>query len=161
MKLHFFGDGGRTVVERASELGLESKVADHGRVPRQRALEALAGAHLVVVVESVLDNGDAAARGVVPGKVFEALGLGKRVLVIAPNGANVQEIVGQSGRRYSGRQTRDIADYLIESTASERPCVVTPPTRYSWERLAVAYDSILQDVLNCRSRVGHEIVNQM
>jgi glycosyltransferase involved in cell wall biosynthesis len=150
MKLHFFGDGGRTVAERASELGLESRVADHGRVSRRSALEALAGAHLVVVVESVLDNVNAAGRGVIPGKVFEALGLGKRILVIAPNGADVEEIVGESGRRFSGRQTREIADHLVESTAPERPCAVTPPTRYSWEQLAVAYDGILQDAINSR-----------
>lgn len=157
MRLHFFGDSGSTVVQRACELGLGPRVADHGRVPRQGALEALAGAHLVVVVESVLENADPAIRGVVPGKVFEALGLGKKILVIAPDGADLQEIVGQNGRRYSARQTRDIADYLLESTAAERPCAVAPPARYSWQRLAVAYDAIMRDVLDARSGLEHGV----
>jgi glycosyltransferase involved in cell wall biosynthesis len=145
-RLHYFGPNGGLVEERASALGVSRFVVNHDSVSRQTALSAVAGAHLVVAVTSIRDEADDVQRGVVPGKVFEALGLGKRVLAIAPLRSDVESVVGTQGLRCSGSQTKEISQYLLQSTASEAAPKLDPPAQYSWESLASAYDSLLTAV---------------
>lgn len=145
-RLHYFGPDGRLLLQHASGIGVTPWVVDHGRVSQQEAMEAIAGAHVVVVVNTVGEEADEAERGVVPGKVFEALGLGKRVLVVAPRGSDVETVVGRNGRRFSGTQIREIASYLLEAATLATPPYEPPPTQYSWDRLAQVYDNLVTGV---------------
>jgi glycosyltransferase involved in cell wall biosynthesis len=145
-RLHYYGPDGKLVVQRANEIGVAAWLVDHGNVSRQESLAAVAGAHMVVVVNSVREAGNEDERGVVPGKVFEALGLGKRILVVAPEGSDVESIVGLNGRCFRGGQTKEIACYLEQSTSSGGTPSAAPSPNYSWERLASNYDAILTEV---------------
>jgi glycosyltransferase involved in cell wall biosynthesis len=144
-RLHYFGPHGRAVETAAGQMRVRAWVVNHGLVSRETALTAVAGAHAVVVVNSIQEKADGAVRGVVPGKVYEALGLGKRILLVAPEGSDVADVVGRNGRRFSGNQVSQIANYLIESTASEQPTALDPPKQCCWENLALTYDELLSE----------------
>jgi glycosyltransferase involved in cell wall biosynthesis len=146
-KLHVFGPQEERLTARAGQLGVAPWVVNHGVVSRQAALEAVAGAHEVVVVTSVQDTADTAVRGIVTGKVFEALGLGKKILLVAPEGADVEAIVGPNGRRFSGSQVGDIAQHLLNSLASETPAKLTPPRACCWEQQALICDAVLEEAM--------------
>jgi glycosyltransferase involved in cell wall biosynthesis len=153
-RLHYFGPDGAAVETAAYQRGLAAWVVNHGSVSPASALAAVAGAHAVVVVNSVQQKADEAERGVIPGKVYEALGLGKRIVLISPEDSDVTGVVGNNGRRFSGNEILHISEYLTQSAASEHPAVNQPPERYSWGRLALAWDQVLAGAVASRPVEG-------
>jgi glycosyltransferase involved in cell wall biosynthesis len=146
-RFHYFGPDGRAVESAAGRMQLGPWVVNHGSVSRETALAAVAGAHAVVVVNSVNQKADVAERSVIPGKLYEALGLGRRVVLVAPEGSDAAEVVGTNGRCFSGNQVSAIANYLSESTALAEPASLDPPKQYCWDNLALAYDNLLSGAI--------------
>jgi hypothetical protein len=72
-------------------------------------------------------------------------------LLLAPEGSDVEEVVGTNGRRCSGSQIQEIAQVLLESTRSRIAPAEPLPQMYSWERLASVYDELLMDAASRKS----------
>ena len=89
---HYYGAQENHVREQADRFGLTDRIVLHGRVPRREALSAVKGANLAVVITSVYEQSPLEDKGIVPGKIFEAIGLGTPVLLIAPNGSDATAI---------------------------------------------------------------------
>jgi glycosyltransferase involved in cell wall biosynthesis len=149
---HYFGRHADHVREEAHRLGVEARVFVHGEVTRREALEAVRGAGMASVVTSIASEGSPEDLSVITGKIFEAIGLGTPILAIAPPGSDLESVLSTVGlgRRFSGDETRQIADYLAEGIAGR---VVPPrePEAFDWARLAPRLDRLLRKALRAEA----------
>jgi hypothetical protein len=99
------------------------------------------------VITSVLAESTLAERGIVTGKIFEAVGLGTRVLLIAPPGNDAAPIVENNamGRRVTGTDIEGITQFLLQE-GCQRSNSRKPSASYSWPALATRLDSIFRSV---------------
>jgi glycosyltransferase involved in cell wall biosynthesis len=148
-RFHYFGSDSKHVKDDAEHYGVQDRVVLHGQVSRKDALSAVAGADIDVVITSIQEEGSLEERGIVTGKVFEALGLGSRVLLIAPPGSDAEVIVEGTacGRRFSGNQTEEIANYLLEVMAGQYSKPV-PPAQYSWPEIVLPLNALLRRIMD-------------
>ena len=105
----------------------------HGTVPRRECLAAIAGAGVAAVVASVSEAADLGDRGIVTAKVFEPIGLGTPVMVIAPPGSDLESVIRTAGRgavfpgfrcRWHGRVSR-----RFDAGKKARKAGIPRPTR--------------------------------
>jgi glycosyltransferase involved in cell wall biosynthesis len=146
---HYYGPHTAHVREAAEKFGLEDRVVLHGIVSRQEALSAVRGAGMAVVIASVASTGSPAVKGVLTGKIFEAIGLKTPLWVIAPAGSDLEEVlrVAGRGRRFSGDEIEAMASYLEDAMAGRTP----PPGRsevFDWARIGADLDRLLRGVLD-------------
>jgi len=145
---HYYGRHEHHVYEEAKRLGVMARVVLHGRVPRAEALAAVRGARATVVITSVAEEATLADRGMVPGKVFEALGLGTPILLIAPPDSDIAlfaEAVGVA-RRFIGSETNGMVSFLTDVGRGWTP-KLRDREWYAWTNLAKKMDTVLRTVL--------------
>jgi lipopolysaccharide/colanic/teichoic acid biosynthesis glycosyltransferase/glycosyltransferase involved in cell wall biosynthesis len=143
--LHYYGRDGRHVLQEAERFGVARRVIVHGTVPRAEALSAVKGAGVAVVITSVAERAAAVDRGMVTAKLFEAIGLGTPILLIAPAGADacaVAEITGLA-RGFTATDTGGIASFLRDVMDGQLP-EPKDPTAYAWENLVAGFDRVLR-----------------
>lgn len=143
---HYYGPQGNHVAAESRRFGVFDRVVLHGITPRSQCLSAVKGAGLAVVITKVTDNATMEERGIITGKVFEPLGLGTPILLIAPPKSDVKTIVEDAGlgRCYSGTDIDGIATFIKESM--DHPAL--PPTNveaYSWPNIAKKLDGVLRE----------------
>ncbi|MBX3301838.1 MAG: glycosyltransferase [Nitrospira sp.] len=111
---HYYGAQGDHVHEEAVRFGLSDRIVLHGKVPRHEALSAVKGASLAVVVVSVEEQASSEMLGMVPAKIFEAIGLGTPVLLIAPLGSDATALLARTGlvKSFTGAETQGMASFL-------------------------------------------------
>jgi glycosyltransferase involved in cell wall biosynthesis len=143
---HYYGGQGHRVREEAERFGVTEQVVLHGNVPRAEALAAVKGAGVTVVITSVAEGATMADRGIMTGKVFEALGLGTPILLVAPPGSDVETIAETTGlaRRFTGNDVAGIAAFLAE-TVSGRAIEPKNLDVYAWTNIARRLDAILRE----------------
>src|SRR5262249_17999558 len=90
---HYFGDHEEHMRQEARRLGVVNRVILHGLQPRSQVLSAIRGANLAVVITSVQENVSLRFGAMVPGKLFEIIGLGTPILLIAPPGTDAEVIL--------------------------------------------------------------------
>jgi glycosyltransferase involved in cell wall biosynthesis len=142
---HYYGDQTVHVREEARRFGVADRVVLHGRVPRAEALSAVRGANVAVVITSVTDEATLAERGIVTGKIFDALGLGTPMLLIAPPGSDTEVIAQTTGlaRSFPGSAVDGIAAFLQEAL-SGRGLEPRHRQAYAWPYLATRLDAVLR-----------------
>jgi len=147
-RFHYFGPQTEHVLQQAQAHGVADRVVCHGRVPRAEALAAIKGADLAAVVTTVNDQPSVEDRGVVTSKVFDVMGAGTRVLLIAPPGSDAQRIVAQSGcgECFSGGQTQAMAGFILRAMRGELP-PVQPPAEFAWPAISNKLDVVLREAL--------------
>ena len=147
-RFHYYGRDNDHVRASAEKFGLLDRVVLHGPVPRAEALAALRGAAISVVITTVLDDATVEDKGIVTGKIFDALGYGVPVLLVAPRGSDAESIVTSSGcaRRFLGSETHPMASYIVELMAGTAP-KPAPPRDYAWPAIAGSLDAILRDAI--------------
>ncbi|MGH9962372.1 MAG: glycosyltransferase, partial [Pyrinomonadaceae bacterium] len=118
---HYYGDGDQHVKEEAKRFGVTLRVVLHGRVPRGEALSALRGARVAVIIATVTQEDPLSDRGMVPAKLYEAMGLKVPVLLIAPPGNDAGAIVGRmaSSASYVGSDVEGITGFLQRMIMNE------------------------------------------
>lgn len=145
IRLHYYGNGGQHVKEQAIALGAENLVQCHGRVPREQALAAIRGAGVAVVITSIQDRVDLPERGIMTAKIFEPLGLGVPILLVAPEGGDAADVVEKSGagKSFRASQVEVMAQWLIQCADGKSGQRYEPPMAYSWPVLAQHVSGIL------------------
>ncbi len=153
---HYYGMDGSHVLEAAHQFEVSDKLRLHGQVPRSEVLSAIKGAQVAVVVASVLKSTSLADRGIVPAKVYEALGLGTPVLLVAPPGSDARTVAESTGMAgsFKGDDIDGMASFLLDSmrmgslaTKNHEP--------YSWTNISKELDRILRDA--ARMSIGNSI----
>jgi glycosyltransferase involved in cell wall biosynthesis len=144
-RFHYYGVHGDHVREEAQRFGVLERVVLHGNVPRAEALAAVKGAGVAVVITSIAERASIAERGIMTGKVFEPLGLGTPILLVAPPGSDVEILAGTTGlaRRFTGSDVAGMASFLAE-TISGRAYVPKNRDAYAWTNLAKQLDGVLR-----------------
>jgi len=146
-RLHYYGTSERHVRAAAREFGVLHRLICHGWVPRREALSAIRGAGTTVVITSVAERATASEKGIVTGKIFDALGLGAPILLICPPGSDAESIVLENGggRQFVASDPEGMASYLASRMegCAPRP---EPPRRYAWPLSIKKLDALLRQV---------------
>lgn len=150
--LHYFGSSGGVVRERAVHFGATEFVLDEGLVPRSEVLSALMGCSGAVVIVSVMPDGDASDATIVTAKLYEALGAGAPILLVAPSNSDARAVVDGSnaGEAVIGSDIEAMARWL---RAAERPAadrVISAVERWSWPKIGGAAADALTDLVRKR-----------
>jgi glycosyltransferase involved in cell wall biosynthesis len=148
---HYYGGQGSYVREEAMRFGVMNRVRIHGNVSRGEALSAVRGAALAVIVSSVAETAAMEDNGMVPAKVYETIGLGCPMIVIAPAGSDVAAVAEASGcaGRFTASDIDGIASFIARSMRERAP-ERRNGDMYSWVTIARRLDSVLRDAA-CRS----------
>jgi len=151
---HYYGDQEKHVREQADQFGLNDRIVLHGKVPRHEALSAVKGAKLAVVITSIDEQGSLADKGMVTGKIFEAIGAGTPVLLIAPNGSDAITTTAPTGlvKSFTGTDIQGMASFLKDVIAGQ-----APHRNYveavSWTSIAKSLDAVLRNAISVRTPV--------
>jgi glycosyltransferase involved in cell wall biosynthesis len=142
---HYYGAQGNHVCEEARQFGLMDRVILHGSVPRREALSAVRGAGVAVIISSVAEQMTVEDKGIVPGKIFETLGLGTPILLIAPRGSDVEAIAAATGlmRSFTGADVDSMTSFLTATMG----CRVAPSEgreTYAWPNVVKEMDHVLR-----------------
>jgi glycosyltransferase involved in cell wall biosynthesis len=145
---HHYGWNSVHVRLAANQHGVADRVFLHGLLPRARVLEAVKGAGVSVVVASVLESTSNRDRGIVTGKVFDAIGLGSPIVVIAPKGSDLEGIVRTAGRGdcFTGSEVERLAAFLESAIAGHVPAPGRPDA-FAWPNLVRELDVILRKAM--------------
>jgi glycosyltransferase involved in cell wall biosynthesis len=146
---HYYGKDKRHVREQAERFELSDRIVLHGRVSRREALSAVKGASLAVVITSVEDEGTLADKGIVTGKIFEAIGVGTPVLLIAPKESDATTTTETTGlvRNFTGTDIQGMASFLSEVVSGKVPEPKNVEI-FSWTNIAKQLDAVLRGVIS-------------
>lgn len=148
---HYYGNQDEYVLSSAREFQVEHRVVVHGNVPRAHALSAVGGANVAVVVSSVYPEGSLQDKGIVTGKVFEAIGLGTPLLVIAPPGSDLEGVLAATrlGKRFAGTEIQGMAEFLRDAMSNGAASDFRAEP-YSWENIVEQLDKVLREADGAR-----------
>jgi glycosyltransferase involved in cell wall biosynthesis len=147
-KFHYYGQEGRQVYQEAERFGLGERVIVHGRVPRSQALSAVKGAKVAVVITSVAERATPEDSGMVTAKIFEAIGLGTPILLIAPAASDARAVVEITGlaRSFTASEIDGIASFLRDVMDGQSP-EPKDPAAYAWQNLVGGLDRVLRQAV--------------
>jgi glycosyltransferase involved in cell wall biosynthesis len=142
---HYYGGEENHVREEARKFGVLDRVVLHGNVSRAEALSAVRGANVAVVITTVDEKVAVEDRGIVPGKIFEAIGLEAATLLIAPPTSDAAKILRPTGRAgiYAGTDIQGIAAFL-DDRMKGRLLPAKNIQMYAWPNVAKQLDGILR-----------------
>jgi glycosyltransferase involved in cell wall biosynthesis len=146
-EFHYYGPHGDHVRQEGERFHLMKRIILHGNVPREEALGAVGGAGLNVVITSVFPSNSIEDDGIVPGKLFEAIGLGTPILLVTPQTSDACRISQQIPcvRPYSGEQLEKMSAFIAD-TLCKGMRNTTGTEVYAWPNLILQLDKILRSV---------------
>ncbi|MEZ6120103.1 MAG: glycosyltransferase [Pirellulaceae bacterium] len=147
-RFHYYGPDGKLVLDDATRFGIAHRTVDHGLTSHAETLSAVRGANVALVINSTSEQCSPGERGVIPGKIFEAVGLGTPIMLISPPNSDVRSIIREDceSQAFTGRETCAMAKFLLnkmQSPASREHR--TPNDQYSWPNLAKKLNIVLCD----------------
>lgn len=145
---HYYGPNVDYVRSVAKRYKCDKHVVLHGNVPRAECLSAIKGSGVAIVIVSEINSTDLGERGVVTGKIFEPIGLGTPIMVVAPSGFDVEQIVETTGNGavFPPHEIVAMADFIVarmEGVELQKG----HPEIYGWENIGVQMDRMLRDVI--------------
>lgn len=113
---------------------------------RNEVFSAVRGAKVVVVITSAEHNGGMADDGIMTGQAYDALGIGTPLLLLAPPGSDIEDILETAGlgKSFSGNNISGIADFLADALKGKTPGPKNPQA-YSWLQIIGRLDRVLRD----------------
>lgn len=148
-RFHYYGMDEKHVREQADRFQLSERVVFHGRVPRAEALSAVKGASLALVITSVAEEATLDDKGIVTGKIFEAVGLATPVLLIAPEGSDASVITASTGlvKSFRGSEIQGMASFL-EDVVHGQALQPRNIESCSWAGISQSLDALLRGALH-------------
>lgn len=145
---HYYGSEDGHVREEADRFGVNDRIVLHGRVSRREVLSAVKGASLAVVITSIEDEGTLEDKGIVTGKIFEAIGVGTPVLLIAPKDSDATTTTETTGlvKSFLGTDIQGMAWFLTEVVGGQVPDSKNAEM-FSWPNIGKQLDAILCNVI--------------
>lgn len=142
---HYYGVQEDYVRQQAAQYGLTDRVVLHGRVPRREALSAVKGASLALVISSIYEQSPLIDKGTIPGKIFEAIGLGTPVLLIAPLDSDATTLLAPTGlgKSFTGSDAQGMVSFLKDVVCGRDPQQKNIEN-CSWATLSKKLDAILR-----------------
>lgn len=145
---HYYGVDENHIRQETDRFGLSDRTVLHGRVPRREALSAVRGANLAVVITSVEEEETLADKGIVTGKIFEAVGLATPVLLIAPEGSDASGITKPTGlvTSFTGTQIPGMVSFLKDVVYGQVPQAKNMEI-CSWTTISKDLDVLLRGLM--------------
>lgn len=144
---HYYGVDENHIRQEADRFDLSDRIVFHGRVPRGEALSAVKGARLALVITSVAEEQTLEDKGIVTGKIFEAIGLATPVLLIAPEGSDARVITEPTGlvKSFTGIEIQSMVSFLEDVVRGQAP---QPQNieNCSWAVISKDLDALLREV---------------
>ena len=150
---HYYGVQEDYVRQQAAHYGLNDRIVLHGRVPRREALSAVKGANLALVISSIHEQSQLIDKGIIPGKIFEAIGFGTPVLLISPLDSDVRALMTPTGlvKNFTGPETQGMVSFLKDVVCGQAP----QPTNIescSWTTISKNLDAFLRGSMTSTKR---------
>lgn len=146
-KFHYFGPSGEKVNQEIIDFDLGENMVLHGNIPRKDVLTYIKGASLNVVLSSNTKIPTMEEKGVIPGKIYELIGMGASILSIVPEGSAVERILNEVGiESFSPDDIKGIQNYIIEYMNGRKDKIINKD-KYVWENLAEKFDIVLRDII--------------
>ena len=145
---HYYGVDENHIRQEADRFGLSDRMVFHGRVPRGEALSAVKGARLALVITSVAEEETLEDKGIVTGKIFEAVGLATPVLLIAPEGSDASSITKPTGlfTSFTGTQIPGMVSFLKDVVCGQVPQAKNTEI-CSWTTISKDLDALLRGLV--------------
>ena len=149
IRLLYLGGNPGHVLDAAREKDAQGWVEVGGRVSRREVFAALKGSLAAAVITSVQDTASPEVGAILPGKLFEAMGAGAKVLLVAPPGTEAAQIVTQSnaGRPFAGSDVAGMADWLRQLVGGGDAGPGSNVHSYAWPEIAKKADAALRRVM--------------
>jgi glycosyltransferase involved in cell wall biosynthesis len=146
---HYYGAHEDHVRNEARRFGVIDRVVPHGRVARSKVLSATRGAGAAVVITSITEEHALEDQGIVPGKIFEILGLGTLILLVAPPGGDVETILATTklGSRFAGSDIGGMASFLMDAIHGQASKPKAQEA-FAWTSIASRLDAVLRKAIN-------------
>jgi glycosyltransferase involved in cell wall biosynthesis len=153
---HYYGTQEHYVRQQAAHYGVTDRVMLHGRVPRREALSAVKGANLALVISSIYEQCPLNDKGIIPAKIFEAIGLGTPILLISPFGSDVRALTAPSGlvTSFTGVEVQGMASFLKDVVGGQ----ARQPKDLescSWTTISENLDTLLREIVERDSSHTH------
>ena len=145
---HYYGPHEDHVREQAAHYGLNDRIVLHGRVPRREALSAVKGANLAVVISSVYERSPLKDKGIIPAKIFDAIGLGTPVLLIAPPDSDATALLAPTGlvKSFTAADTQGMVSFLKDVVCGNVSQAKNMGV-CSWTNISKDLDALLRGVV--------------
>lgn len=155
-KFHYFGPNVEEVRKEVHDFGLENKSMIHGNLPRKDVLDREKGASLNIVMSSDAYSRSTEDLGVIPGKIFELIGLDANILPIVPKNSAIEKIMESIGvKSFSHGESDQIEEFIVDCMFGCQNRGVGKE-KYSWEVLSREFDQVLQLVISKRQMDGKD-----
>lgn len=146
-KFYYFGPDDDIVNKEVAEWRLQEESIVHGNTPRNQVLAYQKVASLNIVLSSNASTPTLEDLGVIPGKIFELIGLKACILPIVPKGSAVESVMSDVGVKCFGHNEIDeIADFIVQCMNGYSMTIVNED-KYSWEELAKKFDQLLKNII--------------
>lgn len=112
-ELHFYGKHASNFKEIIAQYELDSIVYFHGYVPHQEAIELMSSSQVLLLIEI---NSEQTSE-IIPGKLFEYLGVNRPVLALGPENWSAGELITalKAGSYFSYSQKDELKAFLKEA----------------------------------------------
>ncbi len=136
------------VLAAAREMDAQRWVEVGGQVSRREVLAALKGSLAAAVITSVQDTASPQVDTILTGKLFEAMGAGAKILLVAPPGTEAAQVVTQSnaGNAFVGSDVVGMADWIRQLACGSDAGPGSNVHAYAWSEIAKQADSALRRV---------------
>lgn len=149
IEFHYFGPSSNMVQEQAERNGVTELIVDHGSQSRSTVHKALQSSDYALVITSVEAKGDVWDNGIMTGKVFENLKYRVPTLLIAPEGADLLEVIDglNAGKSFTGIQVEEISNFLMNEVQEKSVHSFENVNRYEWSQLGLRLSNLLHSKL--------------
>ena len=146
LRFTYYGPNTKHVLERAAHWEISDLVTCNDQVPHLTSLIAQRDALCTIVITSTESKASKGNKGILTGKLFEALSVCRRVLVISPPGSDVRDLTAgmPSVGNFSAEETSSICDFLVRACEGhdlEHQIDTNPP--FSWHNLSRRFSEVL------------------
>ena len=109
-RLKFVGRIDEQILNRLEQLQLQETIINKGYLKHDEALQEMQTSDILLMTNFPNDS----SKGIIPGKIFEYLATGKKILSFGPEGADVSEILKQTkaGKHFGYSEKKELKDYL-------------------------------------------------
>jgi glycosyltransferase involved in cell wall biosynthesis len=147
---NYFGTHEKLIQGIIDDLRIHENVRLHGQVNQTMAWQVEKGADLCIVITTVRDDADTMVKGTMTGKLYELLGLRAPILLISPDGCDVNRVVegSQAGWRFAGNQVEQLARFLLERAASTEIFEPGDTRQHSWPAIGQKVDDIVTEIMS-------------
>ncbi len=111
-ELKFVGRVDDVILQQLRHLGIDKAINDLGYISHDESVREMHQSDLLLITNFPGEN----SKGIIPGKLFEYLASGKRIISFGPKNADVETILEKTnaGKHFDYSEVETVQDYILE-----------------------------------------------